>query len=333
MIRPAIPADAQAMVRIYNHYVLHSKVTFEEKALTPEEMAARIQQSFYLVGEVDGEVRAFAGASEWKGRSAYRFTRETSIYVESGYAGSGIATPLFRALLDQLRERGYHSAVATIAGSNQRSIHFHEKVGFIKKGQLDAIGYKFGEWIDAGYWQLMLTDKEEVPMLQSSRLDMIRIGESGAEGLFAIRSHPEVSLFTRRPLDRSVADTRAFVQKIEAGIESREWLYWMIKEKQSGKVVGTLCLWHFDETRSQAEVGYELHPDFWGRGYTTEALDRLLRYAFEEMALKELRAYTDQGNHASIRVLEKCGFIRRGTAEERGPDGQRILYAIFALKR
>ena len=70
----------------------------------------------------------------------------------------------------------------------------------------------------------------------------------------------------------------------------------------------------------EIEIGYILKKSAWGKGYATEATNRLLKFAFEETPLEELVATTDLENIASQRVLEKCGLVyegmRRAYAEE-----------------
>ena len=160
MIRSANAADAQAICSIYNHFILESSVTFEETAITPDEMAGRIDALAgrlpFLVAELDGAVAAYACAAPWKTRSAYRHTVESSVYVAPGFAGMGLGSRLYQALLQQLRERRVHAVLAGIALPNSASIGLHEAFGFVKVGQMREVGRKFGQWLDVGYWQLLL---------------------------------------------------------------------------------------------------------------------------------------------------------------------------------
>ncbi|RME80036.1 MAG: N-acetyltransferase family protein [Caldilineae bacterium] len=160
-VRAATPDDAVALARIYGPYVRDSIVTFEEVPPTPADMAQRLQMTLdaslpWLVAERGGEVRGFAHASRWKGRCAYRFAVEVTVYVEQGYAGLGIGSLLYGRLLPQLRDGGMHTALAGIALPNPASIALHEKFGFRKVAHFRQVGFKFGRWIDVGYWQLML---------------------------------------------------------------------------------------------------------------------------------------------------------------------------------
>jgi len=159
MTRPAAAADAAAICDIYNHYVLGTTVSFEEEAVSAEEMAgrmARVAEAHpWLVFEEGGEVLGYAYASRWKERSAYRQSVETTVYVKDGCHGRGIGTCLYRGLLDALRKGGFHAAMAGIALPNEKSQGLHEKLGFRKVAEFLETGSKFGKWINVGYWEYL----------------------------------------------------------------------------------------------------------------------------------------------------------------------------------
>ncbi|NYE61600.1 phosphinothricin acetyltransferase [Duganella sp. 1224] len=160
MIRPATPDDAGAIAAIYNHYVATTTISFEERAVTVDEMAQRIRDLGailpWLVREDHGRVTGYAYATRWRVRSAYRFSAETSVYVEQGRGGQGIGSALYTALLDALRARGVHLAIGGIAQPNPASVALHERLGFVKVAHFSEVGRKFERWIDVGYWELKL---------------------------------------------------------------------------------------------------------------------------------------------------------------------------------
>jgi L-amino acid N-acyltransferase YncA len=160
MIRPATAADAAAIAVIYNHYVLHTPVTFEEEAVSVEEMAGRIaevlQSSGWFVDAEDGKILGYAYAGKWKSRCAYRYAVESTVYLDKHATGRGLGTKLYRVLLDDLRSRGLHCVIGGIALPNAASVALHEKLGFQKIGQFKEVGWKLGQWIDVGYWELIL---------------------------------------------------------------------------------------------------------------------------------------------------------------------------------
>lgn len=157
MIRPAHIQDASVILEIYQHYVLNTHSTFEIVPPSLQLMESKIRESSYpwLVTELEGEIVGYAYATQWKPRHAYTHTVETSIYLHHQKVGKGFGTPLYRLLLDDLKDKGYHAALAGIALPNKTSIQLHEKLGFQKVGQLKEVGYKFDRWIDVGYWELM----------------------------------------------------------------------------------------------------------------------------------------------------------------------------------
>lgn len=162
MIRNAIPDDAAALAGIYNRYVLDTTVTFEESAVSEAEMAARIAEvqgaglPWLVAADDAGTVLGHAYASKWKGRCAYRFAVETTVYLDAAAHGRGLGRQLYERLLGLLRDAGMHVAIGGIALPNPTSIAFHEKLGFRKVGQFDEVGFKFGRWVDVGYWQRFL---------------------------------------------------------------------------------------------------------------------------------------------------------------------------------
>lgn len=159
MIRSCQPADAMAVADIYNHYVANTVVTFEETPVAVAEMARRIDELArrwpWVVFEEHGVIKGYAYATDWRARSAYRFSVETTVYVGASHQRRGIGAQLYGALLAKLRECGAHSAVGGIALPNPASVALHEKLGFQRIGQFDEIGFKLGRWVDVGYWQLV----------------------------------------------------------------------------------------------------------------------------------------------------------------------------------
>jgi len=160
MIRDALPTDGPSICDIYNYYVKNTVVTFEEEAVGAEAMAERIARVTaslpWLLWEEGGRVLGYCYASPWKERSAYRYSVETTVYLGPGNEGRGLGSLLYGALIPELGRRGLHQLLAGIALPNERSVRLHERLGFVKTGELVEVGFKFGRWIDVGYWQLGL---------------------------------------------------------------------------------------------------------------------------------------------------------------------------------
>lgn len=161
-IRAVAAADAGSIAEIYNHYITDTVVTFEEQPVSRAEMAERIHEIVsaalpWLVVELDGRVAGYAYASKWKGRSAYRFTNEISVYLDRNHLGLGLGSRLYTELLPILAGRGMHAVIGGIALPNPASAALHEKFGFEKVAHFREVGFKFGQWIDVGYWQRTLS--------------------------------------------------------------------------------------------------------------------------------------------------------------------------------
>jgi phosphinothricin acetyltransferase len=161
MIRDAEPGDAQAVAAIYSHYVLTTTISFEEVAPAAPEMAGRIQAVQtaglpWLVTELDGKVVGYAYATKWKERSAYRFSVETSVYLDPAVHGRGLASALYDSLLELLRAAGIHTVIGGIAQPNPASVRLHERFGFEQVALFRQVGRKFDRWVDVGYWQRQL---------------------------------------------------------------------------------------------------------------------------------------------------------------------------------
>jgi L-amino acid N-acyltransferase YncA len=161
VIRAVRDGDEVPLAAIYNHYVNETVVTFEEVPVTAEEMRRRIDEVSaaaypWLVAELDGRVIGYSYASAWRSRSGYRFSCEATVYLAPGEGGHGAGSALYARLIDALRARGNHAVMGGIALPNAASVALHEKLGFRNVAQFEQTGFKFGRWVDVGYWELML---------------------------------------------------------------------------------------------------------------------------------------------------------------------------------
>ena len=161
MLRSATATDAAAIAAIYNHYVVQTVVTFEEEPVPTTDMATRIAEVLdagrpWLVWEEHGKVLGYAYASGWKSRCSYRFSLETTVYLDKEATGRGLGTMLYSALIDALRPTKTHALIGGVALPNEGSVALHEKLGFQKIAHFKEVGWKFDQWIDVGYWELIL---------------------------------------------------------------------------------------------------------------------------------------------------------------------------------
>ena len=152
--------DAEAICGIYNPYIRDSIISFEETDVPVYEMTERLEAVTstlpWLVVVRAGAVAGYAYASKWHARAAYRHSVETTIYIEEAARGRGLGSELYYALLARLRAMSLRTALGVIALPNAASVGLHEKCGFRKVAHLEAVGFKFGQWIDVGCWQITL---------------------------------------------------------------------------------------------------------------------------------------------------------------------------------
>jgi phosphinothricin acetyltransferase len=162
MLRAAAATDLPAITAIYAHHVLHGLASFETEAPPLAEMTRRFEAIVgagypYLVAVQEGTVLGYAYANHYRTRPAYRFTVEDSIYVAPDAVGRGIGRALLARLVAECEARGYRQMLAVIGDSeNTASIAVHRACGFTHKAVLDAVGFKFGRWVDSVLMQRAL---------------------------------------------------------------------------------------------------------------------------------------------------------------------------------
>lgn len=162
MIRQFQLTDIDQIRDIYNHYVINSIVTFDESPFTHSLMKAKLENIQKLSLPIfvslceKHMINGFAYASKWKEKSAYNQTVETTVYVKHATQGKGIGSLLYEKLLSELKRTNIHVAIGGLSLPNDESIALHEKFGFKKVAHFSEVGFKFGKWIDVGYWQKTL---------------------------------------------------------------------------------------------------------------------------------------------------------------------------------
>jgi L-amino acid N-acyltransferase YncA len=168
LVRPAELGDISAITSIYADAVIHGTASFELEPPDDGEMARRMnalaQEGFpYLVAAGDLGVLAYAYASPYRPRMAYRHTVEDSIYVADSVRREGLGRRLLAALIDECDARGFRQMIAVIGDSaSVASIRLHEALGFRHAGTLQAVGFKHGRWLDSVLMQRALGQGDSV---------------------------------------------------------------------------------------------------------------------------------------------------------------------------
>lgn len=153
MIRRAKIEDLHEMLDIYNYEVVNGVATFDEVPVTYEQRKEwfNVHKGKYilLVEEQDGKIAGYASVSKLFPKPAYDISGEVSVYVGKDFWGQGIGKALLKELLVQTEKEGnFVSLFSLITGTNEASIHLHEKLGFTYAGVLKESGMKFGKHLD-----------------------------------------------------------------------------------------------------------------------------------------------------------------------------------------
>jgi [ribosomal protein S5]-alanine N-acetyltransferase len=133
-----------------------------------------------------------------------------------------------------------------------------------------------------------------------------RLAATDDEAIFALRSDPLVNKYLGRQPAISLGDAQQFIKTIHENAGKGDSIYWAITMKPSTSLIGTICL--FDISREEAEIGFELLPEFHGKGIIQEALSKVIGFSRKELQLFQLKANAHVDNLKSVRVLQRLGF-------------------------
>ncbi|MDQ6608963.1 MAG: GNAT family N-acetyltransferase [Bacteroidota bacterium] len=137
---------------------------------------------------------------------------------------------------------------------------------------------------------------------------MRQLVSSDANEIFALRSNDKVNKYLGRKPSKSIDDAKTFIQTISENIQRNDSIYWAITLNGTDKLVGTICFFEFSDDHSKAEIGYELLPDFQGKGIMQEAILKVIDFGMQHIGLNSIEAHTHSENQNSTRLLEKFNF-------------------------
>lgn len=165
--RMATVEDASSILAIYAPYIQNTTISFETTVPTLATFEKRLQKYLaeapWVVYQVNNSIVGYAYASPHRGRAAYQWNREVSVYIQAAYQRQGIAKVLYQILLQLLRIQGFSNALAGIVQPNLASTHFHQSLGFQLIGTYQKIGFKQGQWHDINWYELFLQSPDFVP--------------------------------------------------------------------------------------------------------------------------------------------------------------------------
>lgn len=159
VIRRAEPADLSALLDIYNHYVLHTPITFD---IAPRTLAQRREWFDQFAGSgryrcfvaaLGGKAIGWACSARFKERDAYATSVETSVYCAPDHTGRGLGRRLYATLFDALQAEDIHRAYGGVTLPNEPSVALHLAMGFRHIGTYQEVGRKFGKFWDVALYE------------------------------------------------------------------------------------------------------------------------------------------------------------------------------------
>ncbi|HLO34728.1 MAG TPA: GNAT family N-acetyltransferase [Candidatus Deferrimicrobium sp.] len=175
------------------------------------------------------------------------------------------------------------------------------------------------------------------PALETDRLILRELTQTDAPWYLAHFSRPEIVAGSGFPAPADLAAARGELNRYVLDLFARRTgLRWGLVMRGEHELIGSVGLYAWrDDPEPTAELGYDLAPEFWGRGLMTEAIRAIARYAFDTLGISRLEATVIVGNERSCRTLERSGFRHEGVLAAHGEDehGRLVDEHLYALRR
>ena len=163
----------------------------------------------------------------------------------------------------------------------------------------------------------------------TDRLILRTLTEFDSYEVLGIRSHPVINQFLHRDPPKNTFEALDFILNIQRKSANGEIFFLGIALQNKPELIGTICLWNFSGDRKTAELGYELLPEYHGKGIMSEAVTFILNFGFEDLNLSNIEAFTNKNNLNSIQLLQKFNFtLNVNRKDEKYPEN-----LIFELAR
>lgn len=174
----------------------------------------------------------------------------------------------------------------------------------------------------------------QFPQLETERLFLREIHLEDACDLFGYFSLEEVVEYYDLAAFTTEQQAVDLIRLIAGRYQEGKQIRWGIALKATNQLIGSCGFHAIERDHFKAEIGYELHKDFWGRGIMTEAIREVLQYGFNVMELNRIEAFYFPENIASAKVLEKNRFTYEGILKQRFFEkGKFVDAAISGLVR
>jgi len=162
-------------------------------------------------------------------------------------------------------------------------------------------------------------------ILETDRLELRALVLSDSDDVFQLRTDKKVNTYIERPFSRKDNSGKEFINRITYSIQNGDVFYWVLALKNNPKLMGTICLWNFNEDKSVAEIGYDLFPKYQSKGFMTEAMSAVLDFGFNHLKCKTIEAFTHRENTGSLSLLSKHGFVKNEEKQDEH-NSNNIIY-------
>ena len=168
--------------------------------------------------------------------------------------------------------------------------------------------------------------------LTSSKLLLRQVTPEDVNEVFALRSNAETMKYIPRPLANNKDEALEHIIMLQDNLEKNEGINWAITIKGNPTLIGIIGHYRIRWEHFRSEIGYMLLPEYHGKGITTEAIQLVVEYGFNQMNMHSLEGIIDPANTASARVLEKNGFVKEAHLKENEfYDGKFLDCVIYSL--
>lgn len=150
------------------------------------------------------------------------------------------------------------------------------------------------------------------PQIETDRLLLRQFRKEDKYDVYKLRSDKRVSEFIHRKLCNSYDEALTYINLCNTFISKNESVIWAVCTLNEGKFIGTICLWNILREHLRCEIGFEVFPEYQGKGFMSEAVENILRFGFNDMNLHSIEGRVIPGNVRSIKLLEKFGFVKEG---------------------
>ena len=156
-----------------------------------------------------------------------------------------------------------------------------------------------------------------MPVLKTKRLILRNIKLSDAEDVFNYASNPKVSKYTIWSTHKHVNESKQFILWHNMRQRQGNPVSWGVIDKKTRKFIGTAGFETYSGSHKTASIGYAIGVEYWNKGYTTEAVKKIISFGFRKLMLNRIEAVCDVNNGASARVMEKSGMKFEGIQRSR----------------